>query len=611
MAESIDRFRSKPPHPFRTATTLARSTALWLTLFGGVALRADDFDAWVLNRGQIATLGAPVEKRLKVGSLQKPFLVRAWASMHPHEPVPRALCAPTSGCWRPTGHGTLDLRGAIRESCNTYFRQMARETPPAAIREAFERAGFTWTGDVSDAEAIGLPGPAGFTVAPERLLSSYTDLVRTPWVERDDIRRELIEGMKEAVQLGTASGLRLWGLLGKTGTVPALDGAPLRTSGFALILDDTGFAFLGLLRRGTGREAAIRAGDEIARLRTGLNRRPPPPPAAPKVPSPVRRRGLDDPVRVRLLDELRLTDVRLRNLGTGPIDSSRGFIGPGASVMAAPGDHFSAGRWEITAREPRFERGVHGALVVEKRDGPIRLLATMSARDYANGILKAELGPSPGPLRAQLAAATLRYLQRGARHPEAEVCDSTHCAWFVGEGPVPRWLRPDLAREEKEIARELSDAEWAQALRGAGAMPRGPDLWTADCGGDPASPHFVWGGGDRSTVACPRHPKGSGRVWRRDWREADITASFGSQADSIDVAIVSGQWRLRVRLAGRLKTSSPVTLSLTYDDAHRRLAKHLGWDAMPAPAARVSRTATGFRAEGTGFGHRVGLCLTP
>jgi hypothetical protein len=585
--------------------------ALLLSALAAGPLSAADFDAWVRSRGQVQIIGTPKEASLAVGSIQKPFLMRAWASAHLREATPRIMCTKTSGCWRPGGHGPLDLRGAIRESCNSYFRQIARETSSDAIRESFLDAGFSWAGEMSDAEAIGLPGPAAVTIAPERLLASYTELVRSPWISREDVRRELIEGMKESAFLGTASGLRLFGFMAKTGTVPALDGAPLQTSGFVVAVEDGGFAFLGLLRRGTGREAAIRAGDEIARLRTGLVRRSDPTSSSSKARPGDRKRGLEDLVRVRMLDELRLAEIRLQNIGTGPTDSSRGFIGPGGSTTAAPGDHFSAGEWRITAENPEFERRIRGAVAVLDQGGPIRLVATMSARDYANGVLKAELGTTAGVLRTQLASAALRYLQRGARHPEADVCDSTHCAWFVGEGPVPRWLRPDTARNERDIAADLSDSEWARALRDARAQPRGADLWTADCGGEPASPHFIWGGGDRRVTLCPRHPKGSGRHWRREWSAAALEAVFGTRPEAIDVAVLGGQWMLKVRLAPRESGRNSTSLTMTYDEAHRRLAEWLGWDAMPAPATRVSRTSSGFVVEGRGFGHRVGLCLAP
>jgi hypothetical protein len=579
-------------------------------LSAAAPLSADDFDAWILSRGQSQTLGHPTETELPVGSLQKPFIVRAWARSHPTATPPRFTCTRTSGCWRPSGHGTLDLRGAIRESCNTYFRLLSRETPPEAIRASFEEAGFSWAGEMTDAETIGLKGPAGTKVAPERLIASYVDLVRTPWASRDEVRREMLSGLKDAAEDGTAAGLRLWGFMAKTGTVPALDGAPLKTSGFAMILDDAGFAFLGLLRRGTGREAAIRAGAEIARLRPGLIARAPAAAPSPSKPRPVaKKRGLEDPVRVEMLDELRLTAVQLKNFGSGPVDSSHGYVGPGAMVGAGPGDRFSASDWEIRAVKPVFTRRVRASLEVERRESPLRLVATMTARDYANGILKAELGPTSGPLRVQLASAALRYVARGPRHAAADVCDSTHCAWFVGEGPVPRWLRPDTARNETEIANDLTDEEWSRAVNGAHAEPRGPDLWTADCGGDPVSPHFIWGGGDRRVIACPRHAKGSGRVWRREWPETELIAVFGSKPRAVDVTVVDGQWMLRVTLAAREAKGADTTIALSYDEAHRRLATRMGWDAMPAPAARVSRSGGGFAAEGVGFGHRAGLCL--
>lgn len=307
-----------------------------------------------------------------------------------------------------------------------------------------------------------------------------------------------------------------------------------------------------------------------------------------------------------MLEELRLREVRLRNISRRPLDSSRGFVGPGAQLTVRAGDRFSTGLWEITSSSPAFVRRLNGAIEVEGGDGPVRLVARMTARDYANGVLKAELGASTPGLRTQLAAAVLRFVRRGPRHPNGDVCDSTHCAWFVGEGPVPRWVRPDAARNEKEAAAGLTDAEWRQAVAGARSEPRGVAQWTADCGGYPISPHFVWGGGDRRVTMCPRHPLGRGPTWKRTWPVADLSAIFGAEPLSMDVVTVDGQWFLRVKLTGKSATAD-----FNYDDAHRRLAARLGWDSMPAPASRVTRTAQGFTAEGVGFGHRAGLCLAP
>ena len=45
-------------------------------------------------------------------------------------------------CWRKHGHGTLDLRGAIKNSCDVYFYEVARRTGMDAIAEVSHRLGL-------------------------------------------------------------------------------------------------------------------------------------------------------------------------------------------------------------------------------------------------------------------------------------------------------------------------------------------------------------------------------------------------------------------------------------------------------------------------------------
>jgi len=68
------------------------------------------------------------------------------------------------------------------------------------------------------------------------------------------------------------------------------------------------------------------------------------------------------------------------------------------------------------------------------------------------------------------------------------------------------------------------------------------------------------------------------------------------------VGRAEGVWVLRVR-------AGPLTRSYRYDQAHRLLARVLGWGALPSPADTVDPVPGGFRAEGVGLGHRVGLSL--
>ena len=63
-----------------------------------------------------------------------------------------------------------------------------------------------------------------------------------------------------------------------------------------------------------------------------------------------------------MLGELRLSRATLKNLGAAPVDSSRGFIGPAASVEARSGDRFSTGTWRIESTKPAFRRDVRASL---------------------------------------------------------------------------------------------------------------------------------------------------------------------------------------------------------------------------------------------------------
>ncbi len=543
---------------------------------GVVSAQEPTLHTWRMDHGRLECSEGASDAPLAVGSLQKPFVARAWAQAHPDAPTPRFTCAGGHACWLKQGHGELGLATALARSCNAYFRQLAAATPTQGLAESLGTAGFAPAPTNPD-EAIGLAAPTLLRIRPSRLLDAYRELLREPWPLGEGVRQEVLRGLRESARTGTAGGLGAWGTWAKTGTVP-LDAH--RTVGFALALEESGAAVLARLRPGTGSQAATALAAPLAQHRPGT-----------PVPVPAR-----DSVTVRLFDLLSATAFTVRNTGATPIPDGRGFLGPGASRALRPGDRVGPGPLELRAEARGLRRRFTGRLQVTGG----RLLATLSRRSYTEGVLAAELPQGSPGLRLELGAAVQRFLGRGRRHVDADVCDSTHCAWFVGQGPRLDWTDPARARETREPdPAPLTDAEWDRMVRLA--QSPGPALWSAHCGGAPLSPQRVWGWGEATAAPCARHRSPSA-TWVRSWRRVELEQAFGPGLESITLVPAPGVWGLVITRHGVRKT-------LGFDEAHRRIAGVLGWDALPSPADGLEVTSEGVRLRGVGSGHRVGLCL--
>jgi stage II sporulation protein D len=529
-----------------------------------------------------------------VGSLQKPFVAKAWSQAFPGRGTPRLRCGPASGCWRPSGHGELGLARALAVSCNAYFRALAAEVPPDRLARAFAAEGFQGAPSSPD-EALGLEGEGGgLLIAPADLLRAYRRLVDEPWSEGEAVRQEVLRGLREAAREGTALGLKARGGWAKTGTMPSRDPGP--TAGVAITLDEAGGAILARLLPGTGREAAKALGG----LGAGGTRAP----RTMVKPGSTRAGEAARTVRVRMMDLLGAQGVEVRNLGSSPLPCGRGFLGPGATRALAPGLTVGPGLLELSSHATGFQRRLEGRVDARRGQGKAWIVvATLSARDYVEGVIAAELPTGALDRKVALGAAVLRFLRRGPRHgPVADVCDSTHCAWFVGRGPRLVWRGPRRATvQDPGEPAPLTEEAWV-AVRRQAAEP-GPDLWTAHCGGAPLAERAVWGRGAAEPWPCDRHAGGaSTRPWTRTWTAETMDRAFGGAVSAVVVTHPGGVWTLEV-------TTPAGTRAWSYDLAHRRLAAVLGWDALPSPADAVEPVPGGWRARGAGWGHRVGLCL--
>ncbi len=520
-----------------------------------------------------------------VGSLVKPFLAKAWAQAHPDQAPPHVNCGPKDGCWQRPGHGRLDLARALSVSCNTYFRTLVEATPLEHVNRVLAQEGFL--GVVKEPrQALGLV--EGLRIRPSDLLAAYRRLVRTPWPLGESLRRSLLLGLREAALTGSASGLQVRGYYAKTGTSPTTDGHPAHTTGWVTVLDEVGWAVLARLTHGTGKEVADLLAEPMAHPRAWVTPH-------------LRRPGPLDPdkdrVKVRFFSLLKQGPFKVVNRGQDPVALREGFLGSGATQVLRVGDRVGPGLLEVQA-PGNLVRRVQGTLQVLRG---MRLVVSLRPRDYVGGVLAAELPGIYDSRRLELGAAVLRFLAQGRRHAEADVCDSTHCAWFIGLGPRLLWPSPTRAEVLKEpVDPGPSDREW-QAMVHRSQEP-GPSVWSAHCGGAPLSPHALWGGGDVRVTPCPRHGGSSSRPWTRTWTEAQVAKAFGGPVLALRIAHPAGIWSLQMETTTGVRTHR-------YDEAHRRLAEVLGWDTLPSPPDTLQPIPGGWRAQGRGWGHRVGLCL--
>ena len=176
--------------------------------------------AWSLTR-------APRPTPLPVGSLQKPFVAKAWARAHPAAVPEPFRCDARSGCWLRSGHGLVDVTRATALSCNAYFRHLADGTPEGVLVATLRGEGFV-VGE--HALSRGRHRPRGrerdhpARDAPRRLSSADARAVD----DGEPVRRLLLSGLRDAALSGTANGLARRGYWAKTGTSAAIDGRPLR-----------------------------------------------------------------------------------------------------------------------------------------------------------------------------------------------------------------------------------------------------------------------------------------------------------------------------------------------------------------------------------------------
>lgn len=133
------------------------------------------------------------------GSLLKPFLTLGYLATHSEAPV--VHCSGTiAGCWYPPGHGRQDIIGALANSCNVYFLQLAENLNRPALDLTCLSHGLALPSRSWPApRLIGLG--KGWPQTPLAVVRAFASLTR----EAADWRSKVaLAGMLRCCQSGTA-----------------------------------------------------------------------------------------------------------------------------------------------------------------------------------------------------------------------------------------------------------------------------------------------------------------------------------------------------------------------------------------------------------------------
>jgi len=217
----------------------------------------------------IATNWSELEKPIPLGSLIKPFTALAYGETHAFR-YPRHVCRGTvDGCWRPGGHGELDVTRAIAHSCNSYFQSLTAVMTSTDLLPEAQKYHFNPPSEQISGAALAGRGNQ-WQIAPIDIARAYLELVQ----RRDDPGiKDIVDGLKQSAKAGTGAqvdaSLRPTEALSKTGTAACTHSQSAPGDGFVVVLtpaDQPQLLLLVRLHGAPGASAARVAGELLHRI---------------------------------------------------------------------------------------------------------------------------------------------------------------------------------------------------------------------------------------------------------------------------------------------------------------------------------------------------------
>lgn len=239
-------------------------------------------------------------------------------------------------------------------------------------------------------------------------------------------------------------------------------------------------------------------------------------------------------------------------------------------------------------------------------------VTAVSLEQYVLGAALSEVTPTGESDRAvatiyevQAIMARTYAASHAGRHSSQgfDLCDQTHCQLYQ-PGRIQTSTFADRARRAVV-------ATSGRILRHGGRAADAP--FHSDCGGRTTTPVDAWSGSKLPYLPerADDLPEGTHRAWQfaatsQEWTailRRDARTDPGGPLQNLTVTRTDGSGR-----AAQVEITGARTRHVTGSILRTVVTAGRGDRSLMSTRFAVIRTANGFRLEGTGFGHGVGLC---
>ena len=206
---------------------------------------------------------------IPLGSLAKPFTALAYGERHEFRYPTHTCRGSKTGCWRPGGHGEVNLTSAIAFSCNSYFRFLTTDFSAANMLPTATHFGLNPPGgDIQGPELAGLG--SRWRISPMHMAQAYLELLHG---REHPAIAQILAGMKRSGVDGTGAevghALRSKTALVKTGTAACSHSQRAPGDGFTITMlpaDDPRLLLMVRVHGVPGSIAAKTAGLMLRRI---------------------------------------------------------------------------------------------------------------------------------------------------------------------------------------------------------------------------------------------------------------------------------------------------------------------------------------------------------